>query len=164
MCGGVISGLHNDWEAHANERSFVPGKETPSCALACSILMTAIFWGLSLSWAWRDTKMKGVTVDIACSGSAYMAVLCCWITSIYWLYLTTQYSCFTLLSAKILLVNLMQGVSLLLEPLTWWKIQLQHKKLENQGASDKRQTQVKPGSVKGQSRGEETLGQWTRIN
>lgn len=82
--------------------------------------------------------MKGVTVDITDWGSAYMAGLCCWAASIYWLYLTTRCSCFTLLSAKVLLVNLMRRVSLLLEPEMWWKIQQQQEKLENQGGGNNR--------------------------
>jgi len=43
----------------------VLGKETLSCALANSILMTAMFWVLSLALTRHDPKMKGITVDIA---------------------------------------------------------------------------------------------------
>lgn len=45
---------------------------------------------------------------------------------------------FALLSAEVLLVNLMQRVSLVLEPEMWWKLQLQHEKLDNQGGGDNR--------------------------
>lgn len=99
---------------------------------------------LNFFLAWHDPRLKGVTAGIAYWDSVYMAGLCCWITSIYWLYLTNWCSCFTFLNAKMLLVNLMQGVRLLLVPEMWWKTFLQHEKLENQGDSDNR-----PGTSQG---------------
>lgn len=99
---------------------------------------------LSFFLAWHDPRMKGVKAGITYWDSVYMAGLCCWITSIYWLYLTNWWSCFTFLNAKMLLVNLMQGVSLLLVPEMQWKTHPQHEKLENQGGCDNR-----PGTSQG---------------
>lgn len=119
-------------------------KGSSSCDPASSIFVTAVFWRLSFFLAWRDPRMKGVTAGLAYWDSVYAAGLCCWITSIYWLYLTNWCSCFTFLNAKMLLVNLMQDVSLLLVPEMWWKTHPQHEKLENQGGSDNR-----PGTSQG---------------
>lgn len=126
-------------------------KENSSCVPASSIFVTAVFWRLSFILAWHDPRMKGVTAGIAYWDSVYIAGLCCWITSIYWLYLTKWCSCFTFLNAKMLLVNLMQGARLLLVPEMWWKAHPQHEKLENPGGSDNGQAQVKAASGKGQS-------------
>lgn len=133
-------------------------KEKSFCIPACSIFVTAVFWRLSFFLAWHDLRMKGVTAGIGCWDSVYMAGLCCWITSIYWLYLTNWCSCFTFLNAKMLLVNLMQGVSLLLVPEMRWKTHLQHEKLENQGGSDNRSRQLLGKVSPVHTRGEETLG------
>lgn len=111
------------------------GKEMTSSALASSTLMTEAFWGLSLAVAWHGPKMEGFTTDIA-----HRFCLHGWplLLNHKHLLALSDDLMFALLSAEVLLVNLMQRVSLVLEPEMWWKLQLQHEKLDNQGGGDNR--------------------------